>query len=114
MKKPTQSQSVERMFPFVLRARLLLIGREVLARSKRKLHFVLITQDLSDNSKEKIIKEFSAYPIVQHYLSQDLEQHFGVRGAKVLGFAKSTLAQSIYAELKPFRVNSPAAPAPKA
>jgi hypothetical protein len=45
--------------------------------------------------------------VVQHYTSADLEKHFAVKGAKVIGFQKSGLAQSIYAELKAFRINKP-------
>ncbi|HZI31121.1 MAG TPA: hypothetical protein VFF11_02200, partial [Candidatus Binatia bacterium] len=39
--------------------------------------------------------------------SADLEKFFGaaVKGAKAVGFAKSGLAQSIYADLKPHRIN---------
>lgn len=96
---------VERLFPFVLRARLLLVGRDVLRRSKRSLHFVLITRDISDNSRQEILREFGHYPIVEHYTSEELERHFGLRGTKVLGFRKSTLAQSIYGELKAHRIN---------
>jgi hypothetical protein len=96
---------VERLFPFVLRARILLVGRETLSRSKSKLHFVLITEDLSENSYAEVVSEFSHYPIVRHYSTGDLEAFFGIKGAKVLGFAKSGLAQSVYAELKQYRVN---------
>jgi hypothetical protein len=101
-------RSVERLFPFVLRARILLVGREILKRSKSKLHFVLMTSDISELSRGEILSEFAHYPIVQHYTSSELETHFDVRGAKVIGFAKSGLAQSIYSELKDHRVNLPA------
>ena len=104
------AKPVERLFPFVLRTRILLVGRETLAHSKSRLHFVLITTDISENSREQILKEFTHYPIVQHYAEADLEKYFGVRGAKVIGFAKSGLAQSIYAELKQHRINRPAEP----
>ncbi len=103
------SHGVERLFPFVLRSRILLIGRETLRRSKGRLHFVLVTLDISDTSREEILRDFTHYPVVQHYVSADLERHFGIRGAKVIGFAKSGLAQSIYAELKSKRINLPAA-----
>jgi hypothetical protein len=86
----------------------LIIGRETLARSKGRLHFVLITTDISENSREQILKDFVHYPVVQHYTTADLEKFFLVRGAKVLGFVKSGLAQSIYAELKQHRINQPA------
>jgi hypothetical protein len=101
-------KSVERLFPFVLRTRILLVGRDTLLRSKGRLHFVLITNDLSENSREQILKDFEHYPVVQHYEEADLEKFFGVKGTKVAGFAKSGLAQSIYAELKQHRINRPA------
>lgn len=99
------AKPVERLFPFVLRARILLVGRETLRRRKGRLHFVLITEDLSENSRCEILSEFAAYPVVQHYGSADLENWFGVRGTKVVGFTKSSLAQSIYAELKQYRLS---------
>jgi hypothetical protein len=85
----------------------LLAGRENIRRSKSKLHFVLITRDISENSREEMLKTFAHYPVVQHYTSADLEQFFALKGTKVIGFAKSTLAQTIYAELKPHRLNKP-------
>ncbi|HWQ90288.1 MAG TPA: hypothetical protein VN673_01360 [Clostridia bacterium] len=109
MKKQKPAGPVERLFPFVLRSRILLAGRETLSRSKSKLHFVLITTDLTDQSRDEILAEFSHYPVVQHYTMADLESLFGLR-EKVIGFAKSGLAQSIYAELKTHRLNPPAPP----
>ena len=112
MKSEDPAKPVERLFPFVLRSRNLMVGRETLQRSKSKLHFVLITSDLSENSRAEIVSHFSHYPIVQHYTSEELEQFFKIKGAKVVGFAKSGLAQSIYAELKQYRINKPI-PQPK-
>lgn len=112
--EPIPSRSVERMFPFVLRSRILLLGREVLSRSKAKLHFILITTDISENSRQEVLQDFRHYPVVQHYTSADLEKFFGLRNAKVVGFQKSGLAQSIYAELKEHRINQPVPPKPKA
>ncbi|MBI2946118.1 MAG: hypothetical protein HYY23_00590 [Verrucomicrobia bacterium] len=107
MAEEAPARSVERLFPFVLRSRNLLVGRETLRRSKRKLHFVLITCDLSENSRAEILADFAHYPVVQHYTAAELERFFGVTGAKVIGFEKSGLAQSIYAELKEHRINKP-------
>jgi len=98
---------VERLFPFVLKSRNLLVGRDTLRRSKSKLHFILITTDLSEGSRAEVLSEFSHYPIVQRYTSEELEKFFGIRRAKVIGFAKSGLAQSIYAEMKEHRINRP-------
>jgi hypothetical protein len=103
----TPPRPVERLFPFVLRSRNLIVGRDNLGRSKSRLHFVLITTDISENSVAEIRSAFSHYPIVQHYTSADLEKHFDIKGAKVVGFQKSGLAQSLYAELKQHRINKP-------
>jgi hypothetical protein len=108
MKDPDAKKPVERLFPFVLRSRNLIVGRDTLVRSKSRLHFVLISSDLSEASREQVLKEFSHYPVVQRYTSDDLEQHFGIKGAKVIGLQKSGLAQSLYAELKEYRINLPA------
>jgi len=110
MKNTGAAKPVERLFPFVLRARILIIGRETLVRSKSRLHFVLITTDLSEQSRKEVLSDFSHYPVVERYTSAELEQFFGLHGTKVLGFAKSGLAQSIYAEIKEHRVNKPLEP----
>src|SRR5262245_22965496 len=89
MKRIPGAKPVERLFPFVLRSRNLIAGRDTLLRSKSKLHFVLITTDISENSRDEILSEFAHYPIVQHYQTQDLKNHFGLEGARVIGFAKS-------------------------
>lgn len=107
MPKSRSSLPAERLFPFALRSRILLVGREVLRRSKRKLQFVLITSDLSENSRGEILADFAHYPVVQRYTSAELDTFFRIRGAKVVGFAKSSLARSIYAALKESRINLP-------
>jgi hypothetical protein len=110
MKKQGPAKPVERLFPFVLRSRNLLVGRDTLRRSKSKLHFVLITHDVSEQSRAQVLSDFAHYPVVQHYTSAELEQFFGLKGTKVIGFGKSGLAQSIYAELKEHRLNKPGQP----
>jgi hypothetical protein len=110
MNEPVPARSVERLFPFVLRAKILLIGREKLRHNKGKLHFVLITDDIAENHRAEILLDFKHYPVVQHFVAADLEKFFGIKGAKAIGFAKSGLAQSIYAELKAHRINRPVEP----
>jgi hypothetical protein len=105
MKKQETAQPVERLFPFVLRARILIVGRDTLARSKSKLHFVLITSDLTATSREEILSDFAHYPVIQKYTSEELHDFWGIKGAKVVGFAKSGLAKSLYSELKQYRIN---------
>lgn len=105
MKEQSPIRPVERLFSFVLRSHILIVGRGVLARSKSRLHFVLITHDLSENSRAEILSDFAHYPVVQHYTAVELEEFFGIKGAKVIGFKKSGLAKSLYAELKEYRIN---------
>ncbi|MGO8930676.1 MAG: hypothetical protein ACLQU3_27780 [Limisphaerales bacterium] len=107
MKKQVVAKPVERLFPFVMRSRILLVGRETLWRNRSRLHFVLITRDLSGQSRAEVLSDFGHYPVIQLYTSAELEQFFGVKGAKVIGFQKSSLAQSVYAELKQHRLNKP-------
>ena len=109
-KEHKPAKPVERLFPFVLRSRNFMVGRETLRRNKSRLHFVLITHDLSDQSRTEVLADFAHYPILQHYTSTELEGFFGVKGTKVIGFAKSSLAQSIYAEMKEHRLNKPVTP----
>ena len=110
MKEQGSPKPVERLFPFVMRSRTLLVGRDTLRRSKSRLHFVLVTRDISEQSRAEVLADFAHYPVVQHYTSAELEQYFGVKGTKVIGFQKSGLAQSVYAELKQHRLNKPAKP----
>ncbi|MGD0253796.1 MAG: hypothetical protein ABSC01_14010, partial [Verrucomicrobiota bacterium] len=93
---PDSTKPVERLFPFVLRARILLVGRDTLYHSKSKLHFVLITEDIAENIRAEVLSDFAHYPVVQRFTAADLEKFFGIKGAKAIGFAKSGLAQSIY------------------
>jgi hypothetical protein len=109
MKRASAVKPIERLFPFVIRSRILIPGRDSLVRSKSRLHFVLITHDLSEASRAGILADFAHYPVVQHYTAEELEKFFGLKGTKVIGFQKSGLAQSLYAELKQHRINRPPA-----
>jgi hypothetical protein len=99
---------VERLLPFVLKTKSLLVGRDTLRANKSKLHFVLIAEDIAEASREEVLRDFTHYPVVQHFTAADFEKFFNVKGAKAVGFTKSGLAQSIYAELKTHRINKPA------
>jgi hypothetical protein len=110
MEKSRSPRSAEQLFPFAVRARILIVGRDSLLRSKSKLHFVLITRDLTETSRDEILSEYEHYPVVQQYDSADLERFFGLTGTKVIGFEKSALAKSIYAGLKEHRINRPVWP----
>ena len=102
---PVPAKNVARLFPFVLKTRSLIVGRDSLRANKGKLHFVLITEDIAEASREEVLRDFTHYPVVQHFTTADLEKFFNTKGAKAVGFLKSGLAQSIYAELKAHRIN---------
>lgn len=97
----------ERLVPFVRRARCWIVGRPALARSRSRLHFILVTRDASERTVEEILRTFRHYPIVQTLRSEDLERHFQLKGTKVLGFQKGDLAKNLYAALKTHRLNPP-------
>ena len=108
LKTPTPAEAkVERLFPFVLRARVLLVGQRAVLRSKSCLQFVLITQDISDRGRSEALRKLKHYPVVQCLRSADIERHFSLRGVKLLGFRKSGLSKSLYAEWKRHRINQP-------
>jgi hypothetical protein len=101
---------VEQLFALAVESKLLLIGREALRRNKSHLHFVLIATDIIANNREEVLADFKHYPVVQHYTAADFERLFKIKGAKTVGFVKSELAKSIYAELKAYRINQPLTP----
>ncbi len=107
---PSPVPLVEQLFALAVQSRLLLIGREALRRSKSHLHFVLIATDIIANHREEVLADFKHYPVVQHFTAADFERLFKIKGAKAVGFAKSELAKSIYAELKAYRINQPLHP----
>ncbi|MEJ0088477.1 MAG: hypothetical protein WDM80_01755 [Limisphaerales bacterium] len=104
---------VEQLFELAVSSKLLLIGREALRRNKSHLHFVLIATDIIANHREEVLADFKHYPVVQHFTAADFERIFKIKGAKTVGFAKSDLAKSIYAGLKPYRINEPLHPSKK-
>ncbi|MCS1408894.1 MAG: hypothetical protein M2R45_02072 [Verrucomicrobia subdivision 3 bacterium] len=109
---PPTPSNVERLFPFVIRARILIVGQHVILRSKSQLQFVLITKDISERRRSETLRKLKHYPIVQCFRSTDIEKHFDLKGVKLLGFRKSSLSKSLYAELKEHRINEPPGPPP--
>lgn len=106
----TFTNSIERLFPFIKRARTLIVGQHIILRSKSQLHFVLITHDISDRGKSEALRKFKHYPVIQRYRSADIQKHFDLQGVKLLGFRKSGLSKSLYNELKQYRINEPVEP----
>lgn len=94
---------VERLFPFALRARAAVVGRETLRRSRSKLACLLMATDISENSRREIHRDFSRLPIIERYSSAELERWFHFRNCRVLGLRKSDIARSILRELREVR-----------
>ena len=92
--------SVERLYPFALRARVVVVGEALLNKLRKKLHFILVTRDLSEKRLSEMLRSYSETPILQIYETENIEEHFGFKNTKILGFKKSSLAVSIYRELK--------------
>lgn len=91
---------MERLFPFARKSGALVVGRDSLYRFHRKLHFLLLTTDLSGSSRERFERDFTDVAIVTGYTSDDLQQYFQLFGTKVLGFKKSPLSVTILRELR--------------
>ena len=113
MSEEALTSTLESLFEQALQSKLLLIGRETLRRNKSHLHFVLIATDIIAHHRAEVLKDFMHYPVVQHFTAAEFERLFQMKGAKAIGFAKSVLAKSIYAELKQFRINEPLHPSKK-
>ena len=89
-----------KLFPFVLRAKLLVVGRERLRRCRNRLQFVWITEDLSENSRREILADFAGVAIVQAGSCSEFEEWFGLRNTKVIGLRKSSLGVGILRHLE--------------
>ena len=96
----TTRAAVERLYPFALRARVVVVGEALLNKLRKKLHFILVTHDLSEKRLSEMLRSYKGTPILQIYETEHIEEHFGFKNTKVLGFKKSSLAVSIYRELK--------------
>ena len=96
-----------KLFNFANRSRIVITGRERIARSKHKLQFILVSTDIAENSLENILRDFSHYPIVQLFTSEEFEDFFTYKNCKFIAFEKSDLAIQIYKDLKEARINKP-------
>ncbi len=101
------SKPVERLYPFARRARVVLDGRPALRANVRRLHFVLVAEDVSEAVRAAVEEEFGHVPIVQRHEAKQLAEQLGISGGRIVGFLKSPLARSIYGELKDHRVAAP-------
>lgn len=96
----------ETLMAFCKRARNFLLGRETILRRRHQLHFILMTRDISENSRKEILYKFRPYPIVHFGVSEEICRLLGIHNAKVIGFTKGGLSQSLYRCLKSYRIEN--------
>ncbi len=106
--------AAERLFPFAIKARLLVVGRERLQHDRKKLQFLLVTTDISENSRREMQRGVAPLPVVQHYTSTEVEKLLQLKNTKVLGFKQSPLSRSIFEGLNEFLLQPPPPPVPAA
>jgi len=87
----------------MLRSRIVEVGRQRLLQVRKQLAYVLITDDISENSRKKALQLFPC-PVFQCFSSGDLERIFGYHGTRLLGFRRSPLSNKAMQELKMYRV----------
>lgn len=95
--------SFERLAPFMLRSGIVQLGRQRLSQLRKRLACIVITVDISENSRKEFQQEYSC-PIYQCLESADLLRIFGYQGTKALGFLRSPLSVKIMQDLKEFRL----------
>lgn len=113
-KKPGEKRQIkgdspgnfETLMAFCKRARNFLLGRETILRRRHQLHFILMTSDISENSRKEILYKFRPYPIVHFGVSEEICRLLGIHNAKVIGFTKGGLSQSLYRCLKSYRIEN--------
>lgn len=92
-------EEIQKLAPFVLRAHLVETGRQRLLQNRNKLAFLLVTEDLSENSRDEALKEFPC-PIYQALTSEEVESLFNFHGTKMVGFRRNALSGNVQRCLK--------------
>lgn len=100
---PENLEQLKKLSPFALRAQVAETGRQRLLQHRNKLEFLLLTNDLSENSRDEALKEF-ACPIFQALESADILELFHLQGTKILGFRRNPLSTQIQKCLRGCRI----------
>ena len=98
--------SLARLAPFVLRARAVSTGREKLLQHRNQLAFALVTEDISENSRREVLRDFPC-PVYQALTAEQVDSLFHFHNTKLLGFARSALSAQIQKLLKGRRLVAP-------
>ncbi|NMA43079.1 MAG: hypothetical protein GX946_06835 [Oligosphaeraceae bacterium] len=95
--------SFERLAPFMLRSGIVQVGRQRLSQLRKRLAFILISEDISENSRKEFLWDYSC-PVFQCLKSDDFARIFNYRGTKALGFLRSPLSTKAMQDLKAFKL----------
>jgi len=87
---------LDKLAPFVQRTKCCEKGRGKLARSQRDIAFILLAEDISDNSRKEALRTFSC-PIYQALTAAEIQRRFGLENTKLMGFRKGGLASQLEA-----------------
>lgn len=93
-------ETFERLSQFMRRARIVEVGRDRLLQVKSRLQFMLVTEDLSDNSMSQLLREFDGCKIYRCLSLDDIERYFGLHGTKVIGFRRHPLSAQAMNDLR--------------
>ncbi len=97
---PGDAAGAAKLLGFALRAREVVIGRNGLPRARRKLLFLLVTADISENSREELRHDYPELPLLTAFDSAFLEHEFKLGNCKVLGLKKTALGHGILEKLR--------------
>ena len=103
---------LDKLAPFVQRAKCCEKGREKLHRTQRTLAFILLAEDISENSRKEALRNF-ACPVYQALTGEEITRRFGLENAKLVGFRQGGLSSQLEAAFAGCRI-MPEADAPKA
>lgn len=87
-------QQLKKLAPFVVRSHATVTGRQKLVQLQRKLAFVLMTVDVSENSRKEVQNGLSC-PVYQALTMAEVEELFHLTNTKILGFPLGGLATSL-------------------
>lgn len=94
---------VESYMGFAARARKLFTGYNtcIFMAEKRRLRLLILAEDLSENSKEKMLKAAKQYKLPYRVYGnmQDLSHATGCEGKGIFGIADENLANAILSEI---------------
>ena len=108
MKNENESlfDSLTHLAPFTLRARVVSTGREKLLQHRNQLACLVVTEDISENSRREILRDFPC-PIYQALTAEQVDALFHFHNTKLLGFARNALSSQIQQLLKGRRLVAP-------